>query len=503
MQTLPAVIHCSSPGRRVAPHRVHGLGFATILVVAAGLGTAVGTGNNMVIGGLVAGVCFVGFALYPAAALFCLALAILFLNRWVSLGYLPHAIIWMPDLVLAALAMRFLAMRASRRTAFTARRSVLWALALLGALCTVSVVLNHSSIVEDFIGLRSYFRWPLIFLLTVMVGVSSRTMKRLLVLIVGMALVQVPVTAFQFLQNGGIHNFNSGTLVLSGTAEVFMMTMFSMALLVAFAIHGRKPVIWGALAMAMFLPPLFGSVRAAVFIAPAFFALLLVCALASKRHSRTASAVKVGAFAVVCAAVFFVWATPQSTIVGDNLRSIAAIGGVIAGESVGGSTTRAGRITAVREASALISQSTTTRLVGFGPGSTSVSALVSGQLNYTGGFDPRRSQVSATLVELGYAGPLVLLAVFAALWFTLPRLSDDAEWFWSAVGWAAPMVVLFAALMLPYTAEWTNVSAAPFLLWMIVAAPFVRQRETQFADRKGLNHCETHDAPAHAQNSER
>ena len=93
--------------------------------------------------------------------------------------------------------------------------------------------------------------------------------------------------------------------------------------------------------------------------------------------------------------------------------------------------------------------------------------------------------------------------MFAALWFTLPRLSDDAEWFWSAVGWAAPMVVLFAALMLPYTSEWTNASAAPFLLWMIVAAPFVRQRETQLVDRKGLNHGETHDAPAHAQSSER
>ena len=380
MRTSSAVIPYSSPRRRGAPGRIHGLGFATILVLAAGLGAAVGTGNNLILGGLAAVVCFVGFVLYPAAALFCLGLAILFLNRWVSLGYLPHAIIWVPDLVLAALAMRLLAMRALRRTTFTARRSVLLALALLGMLCMVSVVLNHSSIVEDFIGLRSYFRWPLIFVLTVMVGVSSRTMKRLLVLIVGMALIQVPVTAFQFLQNGGIHNFNSGTLIASGTAEVFMMTMFSMALLVAFAIHGNRPIIWGALAMTMFLPPLFGSVRAAVFIAPAFFALLLVCGLASRRHSRAASAVKVGAFVVVCAVAFFVWAGPQSTVVGDNLRSITENGGVIAAESIGG-TARSGRITAVREASALISQSTTTRLVGFGPGSTSVSALVSGQLN--------------------------------------------------------------------------------------------------------------------------
>lgn len=480
MRTLTAVIHFASLGRRAPRRHVHGLGLATILVFAAGAGAAVGTGNDMVIGGLVAGGCFVGFALSPAVALFCLGLTLMFLTRWVSLGYLPHAIIWMPDLVLAALATRLLALRALRRPTFKAGRSVLLALALLGALSLASVVLNHSRLTEDLIGLRSYFRWPLISLLVVMVGVSSRTMKRLLVLIVGVALIQVPLTAFQFLQNGGINDFNSGTLDVSGTSEVLVLTMFSMALLVGFALHGGKPIIWGALGMSMLLPPLFGAVRASVFVAPAFFALLLLHGLATMRDSRAASAVKLGAFAVACAIVLLGLATPQDTVVGENLRSIAKNGGVIAAEGIRGNS-RAGRITALQAASELISESSATRLVGFGPGSTYSSAVGSGSLNAIAGFETRRTQVATTLLELGYAGPLALLTVFAALWFTLPRLRNDADWFWSAVGWAAPMIVFFAALMLLYTTGWTYASAGPFLFWMIVAAPFVRLRETQLA----------------------
>ncbi|MEI6503976.1 MAG: hypothetical protein WCP21_23435, partial [Armatimonadota bacterium] len=67
--------------------------------------------------------------------------------------------------------------------------------------------------------------------------------------------------------------------------------------------------------------------------------------------------------------------------------------------------------------------------------------------------------------------------------FTMPRLRHDAEWFWSSVGWAGPMVVVLAALLLFYATGWTSARATPFVFWMIVAAPFVRLRETQLVDR--------------------
>lgn len=479
MLSVSGLMSPDSSARRVPIRLLRGLGLVCLVVVAGGVGAAVGTGNYAVVGGLVAVMLVAGFALYPAAALYSVAFTTLFVNRWVGLGYVPRAVGWMPDLVLLALALRLLVMRAARRNTPTPSHSVLLTLALLGILCVGSMLLNHLGLVQGVVGFRSYLRWPLIFVCVVMLDVGSRTMKRMLVLIVAVSLVQVPVSALQYVRSGGLSDMTSGTLTGNGTGELLVMSMFSMALLMAFVVHGKHSMLLGALGMSLILPPLFGGARASLFLMPALFALLVMVGLATKRPSGWVSAAKVGALAVACAFLFFTFATPSTTVVGENYKSLGGIGVAYEIERTPAGAAPSGRIAALQEASGLISQSKPTRLLGFGPGSVNDSPLVSGNLSSTLSFTAQRNQMSATIVELGYIGPLILLAVFAALWFTLPRLRDDADGFWSAVGWAAPVIVLTSAVMLFYFAGWTVARSTPFLFWMIVAAPFVRLNEVQ------------------------
>ena len=456
------------------------LAVALSLLICVGIAAATGQAYYVIPAAFVGAMLLVWFAYCPAAALFCMALQLLVLDHWKGTGVMPGFIAFLPDLVLASLALRLVAMLSVRRRNNHPPKMVLMAVLGLATLCVVSAVLNRSSFGETLLGLRAYLRWPVAFILLLLVGVGDRAMKWLVLTILAISLVQVPVTAIQYATNGGAGDLNVGTFVRSGSTELFMVCMFSLILLVALAIHLRKPLIGGLAALLMLLPPLFGFVRATIWVAPILLVSLCLYGFGLRSHGRRRGVVvRFAALAVLCAIVVLSVVPPVKAAVETSLASVSRFGGLVATESFQGQGAHGtGRITSLSQAHDLASKSLKNRLIGFGPGATLSTEYLTGTLSREASFVLRRTQVTATMLDLGYLGILSLVTVFIALFWSLPRLRQDSDHFWSAIGWAAPMLVSFAVCMLLYFPEWTAANSTPFVFWMLMAAPYVRQRET-------------------------
>jgi hypothetical protein len=474
----------------------------TVTAVAVGFGVA---RELMAIpAGLLAAWLAVWFVFRPAAALFSLAAVFLLVDHWASTGSLPRQITLLPDLVFVSFAARFIVLLVAKRIKSWPQIALVSTIAALALLCVVSAIIDYPPDAEALLGMRAYLRWPLLLLLTLVIGISSRTMKRLVLVIAGMAVIQLVATGVQWAQTGGTTDTIVGTLSRSATVELFMLCTFALIILVAMALHvrgrGRGAALLAFLAALVCLPPVFGFVRLSLFATPAMLLALLGYGLLPRVgiHNWRRVAI-VASVLALSLGIAFGTVHPLQSAVEKNLTGITGMsgntsgrdgtgsimGGVVRAANKRGTGTVAGKLTSIRVAHSAITDSATTRIFGLGVGYSTTHKFVSGHSANKIAVDVKRTQLSATTADLGYAGVLALFAVLGALLFTVPRLRGDPDSVWAAIGWGAPVAALLFICALIYAAGWTSGRATPFVFWMLVAAPYVRDRELHLRESGG------------------
>lgn len=127
-----------------------------------------------------------------------------------------------------------------------------------------------------------------------------------------------------------------------------------------------------------------------------------------------------------------------------------------------------GRITSVKNAYRDISTSVSTLILGNGPGTTGQSLLAYGRLRSELAYDPNRSQITMSLLELGVLGVAVLMATLGVLAITVAKAGRQASGSLLPLATVAVPVICLYGVMLAYFSVWVN-PAATLTLWAFVA----------------------------------
>ena len=436
-------------------------GLATIAALGAALvGWQIGAGHMALAEAFVAALLFVAAATQPEFGILLLLVWIFAMNRLRELSYVPYETRWLCDLVVVALITGVLA-DADRRRAVTMPVSPFVAGSVLAFVCVASGIVNGMGPVGLLVGTRHYVL-PFL-LLAAVLGLPALVLRRTLLLTLAITVLQVPVTLVQFIRSGHVQDANSGTLGLSGGQDLVFVCMVALTVFAFLAVRGRRPVLYGLLALSMIVPPLMAGVRAVLLFAPLMLALVVVRVGVGGHWGRGRSRALVAVVVVACLGLASLPVVYRSVVAPNAFTLSYALQRESSSGGVG-----TGRLAAVREAADRIDGGAAPAALGLGPGVVSESRLRNGQpltLSFGGG----RNQISSTLLETGWAGLVCLFGSAVALVVAGRRRSRPCgDPVLDAVRLAfLPVGVLFV-LMFGYFQVWG--SYASLLAFMLLLA---------------------------------
>lgn len=446
---------------------------AVAITVALAIGLGVALGGPWFAPAFAAAVIAALVLFSPELGVLFLVVQFFFLGSLVTLGYLPHAALWLPDIIIASLVLRVLALSRGGTRGLVAPRSLLVACVTLTALCLASSAINGMGGMEVLIGLRFYLKYPLLFFVLLNCEIGPRFFIRLMAGFIVIAAIQIPVSAFQYASLGGVDDANAGTMGFTGGQDLLFLALVAMTFLLTWVFIRRRELGYVLLALGMLVAPILASVRAALVFGPVAFVIVIARAISLDAKRFSATAVKVSLIAVVG-----VLLAAASSFLGSAIaeNSFSRVGGIAAQESRGGLEST-GRITAARSAASIIAGSPASTVLGYGPGSAHASRLAYGGLNQSATFRLTRHQVSATLLELGWAGIAALAVIIWMAWRITIRARFGHGEMGDAIIFSGPLVVVNFALMQGYFAAWTGGNASPLLFWLVLAAVYVIDHE--------------------------
>jgi hypothetical protein len=407
-------------------------------------------------------------------------LAIFFLgDRLVGLGYLPKEILWVSDLIMLTLLLRVVARSRDRSVDWGG--PVIWGVVGLALLSVVSIAVNAMGFSAAVVGFRFMFRFLLYYFVIINLELSRTTLKRIVSALFAIALVQIPVSLFQYLGAGSIVDTNSGTLQVSGGEEMAFVCTVTAEVLLCVYFSGRRTLWMLVPAVGLLLPCLVTGARgASVVFFPLAFVLAIVLGLAYRSRSslsRTGQSVIVLGLAALLLTGSGFYATLLAPNIFSNVQE------VVAAESITGS--EFGRLSSLQNSVALVKQEPWGQIVGLGPGVTGESDFAFGQARamvpVTGAF---RTQIATSIVELGYLGLVLVVGIPLLTILGLPPIRSYHDRFWRALRIGAVVALLLYLVYYSYYMIWMGGASSVFL-WILVAAVRAAGREEVMETPRG------------------
>lgn len=218
----------------------------------------------------------------------------------VKLNLLPSKADFLPEIIGAAILVAFIALGV--RQQFRYVRPVYWF--VLGAILVnmiCGVVVNHVDAGPVFAGIRTYFRAIPLFLLPAVYAFSEGQVERQLSLLLKIALVQVPIAAFQRMQPYVTGDSVYGTLVISSFLSMFLMCVA--CVLTGFYFRGRLSAgRYLVLLVLVLAPTTFNETKGTLILLP--LALFVTAIVGTTRGFRLKRTLAAGALSVLFLAVF-------------------------------------------------------------------------------------------------------------------------------------------------------------------------------------------------------
>jgi len=355
-------------------------------------------------------------------------------------------------------------------------------------------VLNHSDSLLVFLNglFRQNLKFILAFYAIVYLSPSEHVLRRLIILIVGLGLLQIPVAMIQF----GIYrsgyltlgpdqfawDFAGGTLGATSTAVLALLSLMIMSLLLGLAQASRK---WryAVLAFAFFIPAVVGEGKIVFALAPLMILFLLTYKWALFR-ARTL--LLLSAFAVV-----LVLSLAALQIILPEARSLEVLSSPSytsqnyeRGLSATSGFPRS-RLGGIEFTLQLISADKMKALVGYGPGSSShaFTEAADGSLyrqyqDFEGPyFYFSFTQLSTTLLEYGAAGLIIYLLMLWRLYrYNSRLLARIRQPFWRGVAWGFRGVIFIFVVSIIYWRVWATEALAS-VVWVLAGIIVVRLQQ--------------------------
>ncbi len=406
---------------------------------------------------------------------------------WLSreVGILPTQARWVTDALLVLLVL----LVARRRwqglgSTKTPVDGPMLALAVVGS---VSVLLSGTALPVAFAGFRLMFKVVLLFYVIIYLDLPEPVLRRLVLLMIGLELLQIPAAVLQFLHLRDMGDLITGTMGLDSTQIATLTATMVMGLLLGMALVKRS--IWcGVLGCALFIPIILGSGKAGFFFAPVVFIFILMHEI--RQHLKTVL-LALAALAIVLVIGVSVFPPDHDVSLATYITSPAYV--VQHYEiPLGSRALPVSRLSDIQLSWQLVSGQARTLLIGFGPGQASPSFFqtLAGSLyqayDYSHYIDVMNeyhlpyadvhfaeTQVSVTLLEWGCLGFLLyLLALYRILRANgRPKAVRALPEFWQGVALGFRGVLFVYAAGIVYWYLWES-EATGFLFWGLAAALF-------------------------------
>jgi hypothetical protein len=333
-------------------------------------------------------------------------------------------------------------------------------------------IVNTVDAGPTFAGVRTYLRAIPLFFLPAVIRFSEQQVRAQLILILGFALVQLPIAFNQRLATfasgylSGDRTF--GTLMGSGHLSIFLICVASV--IFAFYVRRRLRFIPMLVLLTIVLTPtMLNETKAAIFLLPlALFTVGVVGATENRARRAVLALATTAVFLVAFVPVYDYFVKPRWGYgIVEFFTMEGRVENYLDNDAEVGSHRGAGRVDALRVPLGVLSRDPSLLAFGLGAGNVSLSALGP---QFTGEHFQRYgylvvSQASLLLWETGVLGLSLILLLLGMLWSDASKLSRGTDFF-STLALGGMGVIVVIAASLPYS-EMSESGALSFLFWYL------------------------------------
>lgn len=404
-------------------------------------------------------------------------LATLFIFHWLFgvFKIIPKELTWLPDVILIAMAGKFLYLQASKRKwQSTPIDSIFLMIIIFGLF---SAIYNGVSLVTMAFGFRKFFKYALMFFILRNIEPHGKFYRLFLISLFVLALLQIPVTIIQAITYGTTGNDVadkvSGTLGWNATGAMALFMSFAMSMMMGFYTQTKK-LIYLLLGVAFATPIILGSGQFGFFIAPIA---VLICWMLG--NPMTVKNVLKIPLIVIVMAIFIIPGINyhDSRYQGNLSKFLKSPANVYSLNIQKRKEGTFGRFEVIDVSHQLLLENPPQLLIGFGPGNASESYFsdYSGQLEKKyPGLKIWGIQYTATILEYGFLGLALFLLMFLLLWRAnreFYQQTEDRFWRAISVGYNGVLFTYLAGSL--YNPAWYYDILA-FSFWFITAALVVQ-----------------------------
>jgi len=421
----------------------------------------------------------------PARSLSALVIGLFSVQYLADWGFLPRVATYFPEMILLALlAYWAMTQLRERRSLQGSVLPVDLAILLLVAITLLSALVNGLSPFTYLVGVRKFLKYILFFYLLLNSGFDERLLRSTLSLFFTLSFLQAPIVLAQWTQLGA-GDFTGGTTARQGTGILSVLATMAAAMAWGYYLEmGQKRYAIGALALFAVLP--FALSYAGFWFLPVMSASLLL-------YRAIASQGKRGIQTLLIPAITFPVLFYGLVLIGSRFAPFLQLDVILSPSRTSelldptASTSRSaepGRLTALWTTLEILPHLPYAGWFGAGPGAASESSIegFTGDLwqsvaTLTWGDLLFRHQLTITLTEVGYAGLLCYLGLFAALLamnYRFYRFIRDP--YWKALSIAFAGFVFTMLMSAIYHPVWF-INVLSFLFWLVAGMIVLKGRQ--------------------------
>ncbi len=378
---------------------------------------------------------------------------------------LPYEFRWLTDVAILLLFIYSLVYRFYYRDKekFYTIPKVFYLIIIFFAWCSLTAVVNSINFFTVLLQFRDYARFIVFALVVVNLKLSDKDIKLLMFLILGILLLQVPVTAIQYsLRTMG--DWCVGTLSKGGTTEMVFLCCIAVSLIISLYLYYNKKVLLLILVPFFSLPIIFGNIQMGIFLYP--YSIILAFLYNLKHNIKLMLLVFAMVF-VFISTLFCVIPPFRSTA----KRYVSLLGVAMQNQYQFIQNTEGkapGRMVAPIVALEWLSEKDNGWLFGYGFSTTKKSPWPEITGEYAHKYAPKNNQIATTLMETGFPGLFLFFSFFVSFFVWSNSLTKKLQNFSKCV---ASVFVCTTSLMIIGTI-YTNVLAGyyfGFLFWLMFA----------------------------------
>jgi hypothetical protein len=334
------------------------------------------------------------------------------------------------------------------------------------AVCLVSAFLNAVPVLTLVLGLRNYLRYALVYLAIVQSGFSESQRRGLLAAMLAIAVLQIPVSAFQFFfTSHGNPDLITGTLGPGMSGVLTLWLTLCAALVLSRAVSEKRFSRPGVLmVLALFIPTLLNETKVSFFLTPVMGIWVGTRQIGWRRVGRALLVMMLVALVVLTSLGVYQRFYSGKVYDIDYVRQY-----LTAEYETGG---RLNRLSAAGLATELVGRTSQSFVIGYGPGTASASSIAGGAgrvFNEFGLLSIDDTFLARYTIELGILGWFALLALVFSSYLLVRRARQGrvGPW-WLAAAESALFAGLVEVALSFYTATWIADSLALFF-WLSAA----------------------------------